>query len=73
MGMYSDNPCHKCMDRAIGCHGSCEKYKTWDAELERRKASLGRAKENMMNDMERQRSKRLVKSGVNRGGKKYGR
>lgn len=28
-------PCYHCEDRAIGCHGSCEKYKAWKSEVDR--------------------------------------
>lgn len=27
-------PCKECADRFIGCHGKCEKYKTWRAEYD---------------------------------------
>ena len=32
------NPCKDCTDREVGCHGKCEKYATYRAELERSKA-----------------------------------
>jgi len=33
MGLYENNPCHKCEDRVSGCHGQCEKYAVWILEL----------------------------------------
>ena len=34
-------PCKVCADRAIGCHGKCEKYKEWRQMFEsERKARL---------------------------------
>ena len=32
------NPCKDCTDREVGCHGKCEKYAQYRAELERSKA-----------------------------------
>lgn len=26
------SPCMKCLDRAVGCHGSCDSYKAWKDE-----------------------------------------
>lgn len=34
-------PCHKCGDRRIGCHGTCEKYLDWKKE----KAEVAEAKQ----------------------------
>lgn len=31
------NPCKGCLNRYIGCHGSCDKFAEWRAELEREK------------------------------------
>ena len=28
-------PCQNCLDREIGCHGTCEKYKDWAGENEK--------------------------------------
>lgn len=34
-------PCTRdCPDRIPGCHGSCEKYKTWKAEIEARNQAI---------------------------------
>lgn len=30
-------PCYGCEDRKQGCHGSCERYKKWSAELSEQK------------------------------------
>lgn len=27
--IYDNPPCKDCADRAMGCHGKCEKYKQW--------------------------------------------
>lgn len=36
------NPCHKCAERAQGCHSKCEAYTTWRAELDEANAALRR-------------------------------
>lgn len=42
-------PCKGCEDRAVGCHGSCERYKQYKAELAAAKADLyGKQQENIM-------------------------
>lgn len=28
------NPCWKCNERCVGCHGACERYVEWKAEQE---------------------------------------
>lgn len=28
------NPCWKCNERCVGCHGSCERYGEWKVEQE---------------------------------------
>lgn len=28
------NPCWKCNERCVGCHGACERYGEWKAEQE---------------------------------------
>lgn len=28
------NPCWKCNNRCVGCHGSCERYGEWRKEYE---------------------------------------
>lgn len=28
------NPCNGCAEREIGCHGKCERYKVWRADLD---------------------------------------
>ena len=33
------NPCYKCVERAVGCHGWCDRYIGWTkAEAEKREA-----------------------------------
>lgn len=27
--LAKENPCYKCTDREVGCHGRCDKYKAW--------------------------------------------
>lgn len=42
-------PCKGCEDRAVGCHGNCERYKQYKAELAAAKAELyGKQQENIM-------------------------
>ena len=35
--MSKDNPCRHCTERTPYCHGSCEQYKKWRAELDAEK------------------------------------
>ena len=37
-------PCKDCENREIGCHGNCEKYKAWKAELQEMKKQIGKEK-----------------------------
>ena len=42
-------PCKGCEDRAVGCHGKCERYEQYKAELAAAKAELyGKQQENIM-------------------------
>ena len=42
-------PCKGCADRSVGCHGACERYKQYKAELAAAKADLyGKQQENIM-------------------------
>ena len=41
--MYSF-PCKDCPDRAVGCHGKCEKYLTAQREHEKERAEMFRIK-----------------------------
>ena len=34
------NPCYKCEERIVGCHSSCEKYKSFRIELEEEKKKI---------------------------------
>lgn len=34
------SPCFRCEDRGEGCHGRCEKYKTWKEKLEAAKVEI---------------------------------
>lgn len=34
MGVKVNGPCLDCPDRSIGCHGTCERYKTFRAALD---------------------------------------
>lgn len=36
------NPCHKCAERAQGCHSTCEVYKAWRAKFSEATADLRR-------------------------------
>ena len=37
--MQKSCPCTGCETRAAGCHGSCEKYKSWKSERDKVKAA----------------------------------
>lgn len=39
MSVYN-NTCKGCEKRQIGCHGTCEKYLTWQSENEKRKEAV---------------------------------
>lgn len=30
-------PCYGCLERNVGCHGTCEKYKSWEAAHQKRR------------------------------------
>lgn len=32
-----DCPCCGCQERAVGCHGTCDQYKTWDGKRQAEK------------------------------------
>lgn len=52
-------PCRGCEERAVGCHGKCERHARW---LEYRKSiQAERAKDREMGDYLRERSARLNK------------
>ena len=34
MPHLSNNPCYKCAERKVGCHGKCEKYQEWNKKRE---------------------------------------
>lgn len=38
----NSSPCFKCTERAVGCHGTCETYRTWSAK--RDEAKMARRK-----------------------------
>ena len=46
-------PCRGCTEREIGCHGKCEKYIQWQADLELVKAPYKRAMHNEINSRTR--------------------
>jgi hypothetical protein len=31
------SPCLECIDRDVGCHSNCERYKVWKASFEAKK------------------------------------
>ena len=37
-------PCKGCLDRFVGCHGTCQKYQEAHAENESKKASIRKIK-----------------------------
>ena len=47
--LLNDNaPCKNCKERAMGCHGKCEKYQMWKSEHDKQKAEI-QAKEEIAN------------------------
>ena len=38
--MIPTAPCKECIDRQLGCHGSCETYQAWQAEWKAAQAYL---------------------------------
>ena len=40
------SPCFKCGNRRVGCHGSCEAYKTWREgyDVEKAKTEVSKSK-----------------------------
>ena len=42
------NPCWKCNNRCVGCHGSCAAYKTWREgyDVEKTKTELSKRSAN---------------------------
>lgn len=36
----NSSPCFKCTERAVGCHGTCEKYCTWSAKRDEAKMAM---------------------------------
>lgn len=47
-----ETPCHNCTNRTVTCHSSCEAYKAFFDENEKRKGIIARAKnkEKIMTD-----------------------
>ena len=45
----ANTPCKDCSDRQIGCHGICERYKSWNADHieQNRKIRTEREKDNL--------------------------
>ncbi len=42
-------PCKNCTDRKVGCHGDCERYKQFKADLASAKAEIyGKQQENII-------------------------
>lgn len=35
-----ENSCYDCKDRKVGCHGTCDKYKSWLEEHKKREKCL---------------------------------
>ena len=40
----SNYPCKGCLDRFVGCHGTCQKYQEAQAEIESKKAAIRKIK-----------------------------
>lgn len=40
-------PCYKCEERHEACHGHCEKYKAWKADLDRMNDIIYRERKKM--------------------------
>lgn len=56
-------PCKGCKDRAVGCHGSCARYRQFKADLEAAKAEIygDPDKAIMLREMELKRVSRILK------------
>lgn len=56
-------PCKECEDRAVGCHGKCEKYQKYKAELAAAKAEIygNPDKAIMLREMELKRVSRILR------------
>jgi len=55
-------PCGGCQDRAVGCHGSCERYQAFDAERElirNRRAQQGEVLQALIGMKKKQKTKRI--------------
>lgn len=35
-------PCHNCKERQVGCHGNCDKYKSWSDTRQQKKEEWDR-------------------------------
>ena len=60
--IYQDNPCTECQppQRHPGCHAECQLYRSWRNAVMERKTKYweGRSAEDMLDGMEKTRSKR---------------
>ena len=54
-------PCKDCPDRAAGCHGKCEKYQAFRAEIAKENAERDTSEVEMINYYRRRRSHRMHK------------
>lgn len=46
--MADVTPCYQCTERKPYCHGSCEKYKDWKAQLDAEKSAMAKYRERYM-------------------------
>lgn len=65
-------PCKDCKDRHVGCHGDCERYKQYKAELEAAKAEIYGEPEQklMLREMELKRVSRILRRQHQKGSAK---
>lgn len=46
--MQTDSECKGCIDRHVGCHSTCERYKQWKKKQEEEKAVIRDKREKEM-------------------------
>lgn len=75
---YSGAPCKGCTERHTGFHDSCEKYKAWKAECQKKKELYReykrRLREDFLHSEECEFNKRSFRCAANKweGGKNHG-
>ena len=47
-----NHPCYRCTERVLGCHSTCERYKTRVAKDKARKALIGKGRDEKRKEIE---------------------